>query len=185
MHKSGMRKYFRSTLAIATALVTAHSVSHAQTSYDKYAYIKSLPTSPISPTELWQCDKWLERSNSVVIDVNVAHSACLREETSKPFGELPPDTKDSCSKPACQKLHDSLSTLRTETSTKGAKCREEVNEKKKKVEGAERAKQQRRLRDAQTDPCIRDWLQYEALCTGKHDPESVTRFERDRAKSLM
>ena len=165
-----------SHLAVVAAMVLvwllATTTASAQ-SYDRYAYIKSLPVAPVSPTEEWQCGKWQERSDGIISDVVVAHDACLRVESSKNLGDLPEDTKNTCSKPACQKLHDAASSLKAELTKKVLACRAEVQDVKRKAADAEWAKRERRLRDAQSSPCIREWLQYEALCTGDFESQAA------------
>ena len=150
---------------LALSLLTLSGVTNAS-GYDKYAYIKSLPTDPIFPTQQRQCDQWLTRSESRVQEVSVAHAGCLRIETSTKLGDLPFDEKDVCTKPACQELHKSLFTLRTEVATKYKACTLSVETRESKSKQAEQDKQRSRLEKAQDDPCTRDKLQYEALCTG-------------------
>ena len=154
------------TVACLAVWLLIYSCVASAADYDKYAYIKTLPTEPIFPTQQRQCDDWQKRSESRVQEVNVAHSGCLRTETSTKLGDLPSDEKDVCTKPACQELHKSLSSLRTEVSAKYSACTATVEAHEKKARQAERDKQRSRLEKAQDDPCTRDKLQYDALCTG-------------------
>lgn len=148
-------------LSLLLQITLVHSAG-----YDKYAWIKGIPIQPISPTQQRQCDEWQKRSDGIVQEVRVAHEGCLRTESSTKLGDLPADEHDACAKPACQELHKAISSLRSEVSTKYSACTAAVETHEKETKQAERDKQRSRLEKAQTDPCTREKLQYEALCTG-------------------
>lgn len=160
-------------IVLASTLLLHADVAWPQSPqyYDRFAFVKSLPMRPFTPKSTVECDRYSEQANQVISEVHVAHEGCLRQETSTPYGALPADRSDRCSKPACQALHDARAKLRKDASNEVSQCNTAVADYQAKVKAAESAEQERRNRDAQSSPCAREWLQYEAVCTGGVDTQ--------------
>lgn len=138
-------------------------------SYDRYAYVKTAPLRPIGPTSTAECQRFSKEVKARLAAVEVAHDACLREGSGQTFGGLPVEPKDRCSNPACQKLHSARGVLMLEDSAGTSECMASVAVHQGKLEKVDLANRERRLRDAQSSPCVREWLQYEAICVGGSD----------------
>ena len=148
------------------AFVLALSAAALAQSYDRYAYVKTAPMRPIGPTSAAECQRFAEEVKTRLSAVEVAHDACLREASGQSFGNLAVEPKDRCTHASCQKLHSARDVLRLEGSAGTSECMASVADHRGKQDQGERAKRERRLRDAQSSPCIREWLQYEAICVG-------------------
>lgn len=159
---TGLRSFFW------VLLVSAAVQAYAQPSYDRYAHLKPLPLSPSLPRDMAECQRYQESGSRVVLEVELAHDACIQTPGNRPsIRARPEDPGNTCSNPACQALHDARGRLQKTLDERVAACRSQVSDHHKKTQAEEVARRERRMREAQSDPCVREWLQYEAVCTGE------------------
>jgi hypothetical protein len=157
------------SLILAGASLTS-GASHAREkveSYDRSAHIQMMPTTPMFPTSAQECERYSKRVEQIVTEIATAHDSCLQVESSQPVAGLrSADSKSSCSHAACQRLHDARDEFRKKGQERAAQCSADFAKYQREEEKEVATKRDRRTRDAQTNPCIRDWLQYEGMCVG-------------------
>lgn len=161
-----------STKLVLVAFILCFGSLHAAEPYDKMAHIQVLPNPPLFARNAQECERYSERMRQLVTEVETAHDGCLRAETGKTFGQVPNDSQNRCSNPVCQKLHDARDSYRKTGEDGVARCSATVAEYQRKEQGDAFAKRERRLKDAQSNPCIKDWSQYEGMCIGAAESES-------------
>lgn len=154
-----------------TALALFPLIAAAET-YDRYAFVQVLPSGPSYPKNVDECHRYAERTQEIITKVETAHDGCLREEAQSKMGTLPADEKSRCSNPACQGLHDARDDFRKNATRRIEQCLTDVSKYQAQTQNEEAKKKESRMRQAQTNQCSRDWLQYEAVCVGEHDSAS-------------
>lgn len=114
-------------LFLAILALHASPASAQQLYYDKYIYIKSLPSPPISPRNLGECHKYDEALDKFLADVTAAHEQCLKVESKttqgRTVGSIVDDAAHKCSNPICQDLHSAMYKVPSDSSKKKEECR--------------------------------------------------------------
>lgn len=113
------------SLSVGASFVVSSTAQ--PTYYDKYIYIKSLTSPPISPKNLGDCHRYDAGLDKFLADVTATHEQCLKVE-SKPtqartIGSIVDDAAHKCSNPTCQDLHSAMYKIPSEISKKKDECR--------------------------------------------------------------
>jgi hypothetical protein len=120
MRELTFRRLMRWSIVLAAAVM--HNVVSGQSNYyDKYVYLRSLPSPPMSPRSQSECDTYAERVNQHVLEVAQAHDTCLRVEKAS-IARVIADVHDRCSNPTCQDLHTARQTVQKEAESKKSAC---------------------------------------------------------------
>ncbi len=157
----------------AFALLLTMQPVFAQT-YDHFAHLGRWPSTPYTVRSERDCADFEQQLAKKADAINEAHEQCLRAEGSTGFSSRGIDTKSTCSKPACQSLHDGRDKFFIHAGEQKKLCRSKLseyqNEQRKQRENAQRRADSRETARRSEERCEADWKRYRSMCHDRTYP---------------
>lgn len=149
-------------------------LASAQT-YDQFAHLGRWPSAPYTVRSESDCVAFEQELAKKADAINEAHEQCLKAEgsTGQSVGGI--DTRTTCSKPACQGLHEGRDKYFSHAGEQKKLCRDKLsayqNEQRRQRETARRRVESREMSRRNEERCDADWRSYKSAC---HDKAAMT-----------